>query len=287
MSDSLRIWAAVVLLAGAATAAPAEEKGAADSRELEPGIPAEIYVAPGRATTILFRSGEKVAAISLASPVITYKYDRSLNQLEITPVVRSGGFETNLNLRIGGNVYVLLVKVVDDIRAQFFRDFTLAGDPGDDDEEGLTAARPLPPAEVDLIGAAKTLGRAEADPVFRRAHPNLRFEAIDRDTSWNDCRIRLVEAAQFLDLDLLVFLVRWTNRTPDALYLDPRQYSLSVAGRNIPIVARYKIGIGPIVAPGETESVYLAVQGYRLSRRNDWRLCLPPDAAALSGLGLE
>jgi hypothetical protein len=161
------------------------------------------------------------------------------------------------------------------------RDFTLAGDAADTDEGGLTRARPLPPAEINLIAAAKTLDRAEADPVFRRAHSNLRIVAIDRDYPWNDCRVRLVEAAQFLDLDLLVLLVRWTNCTPDALYLDPRQYGLSIAGRTVPIIARYKIGIGPIVAPGETESVYLAVQGYRLSRYNDWRLSLPPEAAGL------
>ena len=72
-----------------------------DASELRAGVPAEIFVAPGRATTIQLQTEEKIAAISLASPIVAYKYDRSLNQLEITPTVRSGGVETNLNLRIG------------------------------------------------------------------------------------------------------------------------------------------------------------------------------------------
>ena len=114
---------ALLLLAGLlATAAPPPE-----AETLLPGVPALIYAAPGRATTVLFRASEKVAAISLASPVLTYKYDRALNQLEITPAVRRGGVETNLNLRIGDNVYVLVVKVVEDVRAQYLREFTLAG----------------------------------------------------------------------------------------------------------------------------------------------------------------
>jgi len=256
-----------------------------DTETLHPGVPAEIYTAPGRATTVLFHSEEKVAAISLASPVITYKYDRALNQLELTPAVLHGGVETNLNLRMGAGVYVLVVRVVDDVRAQYLREFTLAGEPGPDDEAVLDRAHPVAPADLDLIGAARTVERAEADPVFRQAHPNLRIEPIGRAFPWNGCRIELVEAAQFLDGDLLLFRLHWVNRTPDALYLDPTQYGLTAGGRKIPITARYHLGTGPIISPGQSETVYLAVQGYRLSRHNDWALSLPPDAAAVAGLG--
>ena len=255
--------------------------GPRPEEDLQPGQPAEIYVAPGRATTIQFKSDRKVAAISLGSPIIAYRYDKALNQLEVSPTVRSGGYETNLNLRIGESVYVLVIKVVGDVRAQYWRSFELGGDPGDDDEAALAAARPLPPADVDLVGAAETLVRADTDPVFREAHPNLRLEALGSGLDWNDCRIELVDVAQFLDRDLLVFRVRWANRTPDALYLDPLQYGLSVGDRRIPIIARYKVGMGSVIYPGQVETVFLAVQGYRLSRHNDWRLTLPPDAATL------
>src|ERR1700722_15673958 len=123
----------------------------ASPNELRPGLPAEVYVAPGHATTIQLRSEQKVAAISLASPVVTYQYDKALNQLEITPAAHAGGTETNLNLRIGPHVYILLVKVVNDVRAQYLRSFILAGDPLDDDEAGLAEVRPAKPEEIDLI----------------------------------------------------------------------------------------------------------------------------------------
>jgi hypothetical protein len=261
----------------------AQEAGA-PAEELRPGQPMEVYVAPGRATTVQFHTAEKVAAISLASPVVSYKYDKALNELEITPAVRGGGLETNLNLRIGPEVYILLVKVVSDVRAQFLRNFTVAGDHRVDDEAGLERTRPLRPDEIDLVGAARTVERAEADPIFRNAHPALRIERIDRAYAWNGCLVNLTDLAQFIDRDLLVFRVEWVNRTSDALYLDALQYGLFVGDRKIPITARYKVGAGPVVYPGQLETVFLAVQGYRLSRRNDWQLALPPDSPAVGAM---
>ena len=265
-------------------AGPAAAPAAAPEETLRPGAPAEVYLAPGRATTILLRTAKKVAAISVASPVVSYKYDKALNQLELTPAARAGGTETNLNLRIGAEVYVILARVVNDVRAQYLRVFALEGDSGSDDEAGLARARPRAPAEVDLVGAARAIERAQSDPVFRDARPGLRLESLDQAYAWNGCIVVLADVAQFPDLDLLVFRIRWVNRTDDALYLDPSQYGLFADGRRIPVIARYKPGAGPIVFPGQLETVYLAVQGYRLSRRNRWQLGLPPDAAELSRL---
>jgi hypothetical protein len=236
-----------VLLPVAFAAGPAPQ-----GSELHPGVPAEVFVAPGRATTILFQSEQRVAAISLASPVVTYKYDRSLNQLELTPAGRSAGVETNVNLRIGPNVYILVVRVVNDVRAQYFRRFALEGDPGKDAEATLGQARPLKPAEVDIVGAAKAMERAESDPVFARANPALRIEALTSCASWNGCLVGLSAVAQFLDQDLLLFRVQWLNRTGDGLFLDPRQYVLLAAGHRIPVLSRYKGGPAPSSTPGSS-----------------------------------
>lgn len=252
--------------------------------ELRPGISTEIFVAPGHVTTLLFHCEQKVAAISLASPVLSYKYDKSLNQIEVAPSVRAPGAETNMNLRIGRNVYVLQIHIVDDVRAQFECAFTLADDPAAQDEARLSLARPLKPEEVDIFGEVKTVERAATDPVFRRSRPNLRIDPLNRAYVWNGCLIALDQLAQFVDSDTILFRVRWMNRTTEALYLDPTQYGLSVAGRGIPVAARCKIGSSPYINPGRVETVYLAVQGYRLSRHNDWELRLPPDAAEVGRL---
>jgi hypothetical protein len=272
-----------LMLALVAALPPAVGFAAGESRDivLRAGSPAVIYVAPGHVTTLLFHSATRLSAISLASPVLNYKYDRALNQLEITPAGRTAGVGTNLNLRVGASVYVLDVRVVDDVRAQFAEGVTLGDDAVTGDEAGLALAAPMRPERVDLVAAAQALERAEADPVFRNSQPFLKIESVGRCYLWNDCLVTLDRLAQFTDSDTLVFRVRWQNRTARALYLDATQYGLFVAGRRIPITARYKAAYGPVVYPGQVETVYLAVQGYRLSRRNDWQLGLPPDGGTV------
>jgi len=273
MRRGIRAILGCCLLGGAARAA--------DPVLLEPGVPAEVFVAPGRATTVLLRSEKKVASISLASPIISYKYDKALNQLEIAPAVRAGGVETNLNLRIGDQVYVLLVRVVGDVRAQFVRAFRLPDENPAGDEAELAAVKPLAPAQLDLVAAAQTLEKAEHDPVFRAAQTNLRWEALTATQSWNECAVQLDAAVQFIDLDLIVFRVRWVNRTADALYLHPTQYGIAVGERAIPLLARYSPNEA-VILPGEACVVYLAAQGLRLSRHNAWTLSLPPAAGAVT-----
>lgn len=270
-----------VLLALLAVASIRADESAVTN--LYPGVPAEIFVAPGRVTTLLFRGADKISAISVASPLVSYKYDRALNQIELAPTGRTAGAETNLNLRIGPIVYVLVAKVVTDVRAQFVRIFSPKAETATDDEASLADSPPLKPNEVSLVEAARILGRAQSDPVFRATHPSLRLESLGQISVWNDCLITLVDAAQFLDRDLLVFRVRWQNRTRDALHLDISQYALAVQSRAIPIIARYQpSGRGALIPPGAAETVYLAVQGQRLSRHNPWQLRLPPDAAEIS-----
>lgn len=268
----------ILILSGLALARAGETGG---TNTLEPGVATPLYVAPGRATTVLLKSDRKVAAISLASPVISYKYDKALNQLEITPAVRTGGVETNLNLRIGDDVYVLLVRVVNDVRAEFVRTFLLPDARPGGDEAGLAAARAMAPAEIDLVAAAQTMERAERDAVFRGQQGQLRLVTLHQVRRWNDCAVELDELGQFLDLDLLVFRVRWTNTTADALYLHPTQVAVWAAGKRIPVTASYSPQEA-VVMPGQPARVYLAVQGLRLSRQNDWELRLPPEAKDLA-----
>jgi hypothetical protein len=171
--------------------------------------------------------------------------------------------------------------VVGDVRAQFVRAFRLPEENSAGDEAELAAAKPLAPAQLDLVAAAQTLEKAEHDPVFRAAQTNLRWEALTATQSWNDCAVQLDAAVQFIDLDLIVFRVRWINHTADALYLHPNQYGIAAGGQSLPLLARYSPNEA-VVLPGESCVVYLAAQGLRLSRHNGWTLQLPPAAGAVT-----
>lgn len=250
--------------------------------ELSPEKIEEIYVAPGRLTTIVLESQEPVDSLSIGAPILQVDYNRKLNQIQITPVADGG--ETNMNLRIGQDTYVFLIKVVNDIRVQYLRTFTLVSDSADDSNglsAAMSAARPLKPAEIDVTGTIKMIDRARRDAPYRNTLPMLRTFAIGRAYQWNDCIVYLAEISQIADEDLLVFKVEWVNRSDKALYLDATQYNLRVANRKVPVLARYQKSLNSTVYPGQHEVVYMFVQGMRLQPDNEWELLLPPDAVAV------
>ena len=240
----------------------------------------EIYVAPGRVTTIVIDGKGSVDTVSIGSPIVQVNYEHKLNQLQITPLVESG--ETNMNVRIGRTTYVFLLKVVNDVRVQYLRTFTLIGNEATDDiASAMANARALKPAEVDVMGTVRLIERARHDAVFRANYPMLKTHPLGQTYQWNDSIVYLVEVSQLADQDMLVFKVEWINRTDTALYLDVAQYGLRVANRKVPVIARYQQALNATVYPGQHEVVYLFVQGYRLQADNYWELLLPPDATAV------
>lgn len=248
--------------------------------ELSPDRVEEVFAAPGRLTTLAFESKLPIDHIAIGAPIIQVTYERKLNQILITPQVEAG--ETNMNVRIGKNTYVILVRVVNDVRVQYLRTFTLVGGLlSDESVAAMEGARPLKPAEIDVMGTVKMIERARHDAVFRANYPLLRTYPMQLLHQWNNCIIYMNELTHLPERDMLVFKVEWINRTDTALYLDASQYGLRIANRKIPIIARYQRAVNSTVYPGQHETVYLFVQGYRLQPDNNWELTLPPDARAV------
>lgn len=248
--------------------------------ELSPNRVEEIYVAPGRLTTLVFDTKAAIDTVAIGAPIVQINYDRKLSQIQITPVVESG--ETNMNIRIGRDTYVIILKVVNDIRVQYLRTFTLVGAASaDETASAMASSRPLKPAEVDVMGTVSLIDRARHDAVFRANHPMLKTYPLGQAYQWNDCIVYLSEVSHLPEQDMLVFKIEWINRTDTALYLDATQYGLRLVNRKVPVLARYQKTLNSTVYPGQHEVVHLFVQGYRLQADNTWELLLPPDAAAV------
>ena len=243
-----------------------------ESEILHPNTPVEIYVCAGRTTTLVIRGTEPVVAIALSSSIVSYKYNKTLNQIEITPTGKLYGLETNLNLRIGSEVYVLLVKLVNDVRTQYVRVFTPESQVLVSDEDSLFKVAPQKPAYVDLLGSIKIIERMGYDLVFKKAQVNIHEVILNDVYVWNRSLITLEKCYQFLDQDLLIFRTSWTNNTDKIIYLDPRDLAISIDETNIPIIAATRKKMTAEVLPGESDVIYLAIQGYRLSRKNHFRL---------------
>ncbi len=277
----------LLLICAVLTASAFAQKPGAFSPEpikvssLSPNRIEEVYTAPERVTTLVFDTKERITTVTMGSPILDCKYEPENNQMFLKPLIQTG--ETNLNLRIGRDTYVLIIHIVADSRVQYVRTFSLANDPRAMEETTamMGAARVLRPDEIDVIQSVKTIEQARRDPVFRASQQGLKTYPMGQTYEWNHSIVYLVEVTQFAADDLLVFKVEWVNRTEQALYCDASQYGLRVANRKIPILARYQKASDSVIYPGQHEVVYLFVQGLRLLPTNNWELLLPPDADAV------
>jgi len=243
-----------------------------------------IYLASGRATTLQLLTKQQ-PSFFLGADIIEYTWDADLRQILLTPKVEEG--ETNMNVTIDGETYILLFKIVRDQRVQYRRTFTIENEKvtaDEMDEELMAKARPMKPTEVDIVSLAQVVERAQADKAYAQTLKYLRQHTIAKAYSWNDSSIHLSAVYQFLNLGVLLFKIEWVNRSGDAVYLHARQYGLMIAGKKIPVIAAMQDAPTSIVYPNQHEVVWLAVQGYPLRRNNDWELVLPPDERAVPGI---
>jgi len=238
-----------------------------------------VGLKPLMVTSLNFSKAEKIDDIKIGSKIVQVDFDPKKNQLNIYPTVTEG--MTNLNVRIGDNIYTFLLKILNAGDPVFQRSYTFADD-ADDFDGALASAPIMKPFEVDTVAAIKTIERARFDRTFRQAISGFRTIAIGRTAFWNNSPVTLVDVSQFADRDLLVFKIEWSNNTGSVLNLDCGQVRLKVANTGIPITCSQQVAAQ--LFPGQCDTIWLFVQGYRLSPRNDWCLLLPPDAASVQKL---
>jgi hypothetical protein len=238
-----------------------------------------IGLKPLMVTSLNFPKGAKIDDIKVGSKIVQVDFDPKKNQVDIYPTVTEG--MTNLNIRIGDNLYTFLLKIINAGEPIFQRSYTFE-DEADDFDGALASTAIMKPFEIDTVAAIKTIERARFDPAFRQTIPEFRTLLLGRTVFWNDSPVTLVDVSQFADRDLLVFKIEWSNHTGSVLNLDCGQVRLKVANTGIPITCSQQVAAQ--LFPGQCDTIWLFVQGYRLSPHNDWRLLLPPDAASVQRL---
>jgi len=238
-----------------------------------------VGLKPLMVTSLNFSKGAKIDDIKIGSKIVQIAFDPKKSQVDVYPTVTEG--MTNLNIRIGNNIYTFLLKISNAGDPVYQRTYTFE-DAADDFDDALASAPVMKPFEVDTVAAIKTIERARFDPAFRQTIPEFRTLAIGQTVFWNNSPVTLVDVSQFADRDLLVFKIEWSNNTGSVLNLDSGQVRLKVANTGVPITCSQQVAAQ--LFPGQCDTIWLFVQGYRLSPRNDWRLLLPPDAVAVQKL---
>lgn len=255
---------------------PAQTPIALDANRVE-----NIYCAAGVVTSIDFITEKSIDTIKIGSPIAEVKFDPERKIMDIFPKVQSG--RTNMNVVVDGTTYVFVLEIVTDQRIDYRRTFTFAREAEAGDSAMMSKAPHLKPGEIDVVGAIAQIKQASTDAVLRSKLPFYRTRAINKIYQWNGNLIYLVEGHQFVDRDLVVLKIQWLNEQNRAFYIKDRQYEVWLANKQIPVTARIQATDGTVF-PGQMETVWLFVQGYRLSLNNPWELKLPPEADAIRQL---
>ncbi len=266
-----------LLLAGALAAARGAEAGRAAVPISPDNIPT-VAARLGMLTSITLLTREPIEAVMKGGPEINHLVDG--NVIHIQPTVSEGN--SSITFRVAGTIYVIRIRIAPGELAIPNPVFSFPGGSKFDDlDRPLAEAMPLRPGEIDLNGAVRTIERAGIDPQFRATLRSFAELPVRKIYPWNGQEIHFLAAYQFAELDLIVFKLSWVNIGSAAFYLKDHQYQIYLGSRVVPIQARRQLAPRAIVFPGQQETVWLAVQGYKLRLDNDWELRLPPDASAV------
>lgn len=240
-----------------------------------------IYCAAGVVTSVEFQTEKPIDSIKIGSPIVEVKYDAQRKIMDLFPKIDEG--RTNMNIVVDGTTYVFVIEVVTNQRIDYRRTFTIAGEDDAAASAMMAKAPRLRPGELDVVGAINQIEQARTDATFRSKLPFYRTQAINRIYNWNGNYIHLLEAHQFADKDLIVLKVQWLNESPRAYYLKDSQIEVWLSNKQIPVTARTQSTDGTVF-PGQLDTLWLCIQGYRLSLKNNWELKLPPEADAVRSL---
>jgi hypothetical protein len=248
-----------------------------------------IHTNFGITTTLTFNSAVPLTRIFVGADIVKVAKDPDMNRIQVTPTVEAG--VTNMTLQFGERVYPLMIYVGGREEPLLTRTYNVEAMDGTtapkipgDDLDRLSAAPAMKPHEIPTVDVVDIIERAQVDATLRATQEDLRQFPINRLYRWNGVLVRLVDCSQFLDRDLLVLRVAWENTTrqPSArvLYMHGRQLGLNVAGQTIPVTAMMQKQAR--LFPGQRDTIYLFVQGYKIYGQQDWILTLPPEAAEVN-----
>jgi len=232
----------------------------------------------GMLTSIRLVSDSPIKNAVKGGPEINIILDENI--LHVQPAVPHG--LSTITFVHDGHPYVIKVEITEDVPANLTPTFTFkAKSPFEDLDRRIANAPRLRPEDIQINRLIKTIDQAKTDPDYRQTLRGYATLPIRKIYDWNKNEIHFLEAHQFADLDLILFKISWVNQLNQALYLDASQYEIWVANKEIHAQVRQQMAPRSIIFPRQQETVWIAVQGYRLRLDNDWDLRLPPDAQAL------
>lgn len=238
----------------------------------------------GIVTTIKIDSPKKVERVLLGSPIVTFKVEDEINRVNFRPRVQQGA--TNMVLTVGGVDYNFVIQVTPEVsQVVYTKTYLISEDAAEQEATDLGALGKAPimkPADIDPVAISKAIEQARKDPIYRRAAmADMRTLPLNKIYQWNNCVIHFLEVNQLLNSDTIAIKIQWVNTSGYGLYLNPKQLEVRIANKRIRVKSCMQDAPDSIVNPGQMDTLWLIVQGERITIDNDWELAFPPDSKSV------
>lgn len=239
---------------------------------LESGVIQDVYIAVGYVVYLSFPKETPIEQVYVgASNMLTADVAAEQNSIALNALVMKGS--TNMTVVLRGKPYAFTVHIVSSGDIKYTLAYTLPSLQASPDEIPVNFGPPLAPQSIQV---QKYVQAIENQHLKARTplQNEMRSFSLNKIYTWGGNSIILDTAYSFPSENMLVLKIVRKNVGRSASYLSAQQIMPRIANNQFP--STLAMQMNEMLFPGQTEYIYLFLQGFNLVARNNFELSLPP-----------
>lgn len=243
-----------------------------DTTLLKSGVIQDVYIAVGYVVYLSFPKEIPIENVYVgATNMVTADVSPETNAIALNAHVMSG--TTNLTVILRGKPYAFTIHIVSSGDIKYTLAYTLPSlIPGEDDIK-YNFGPPLAPQSIQIqkyVNAIENMHLKYKTPL----QLEMGTYKLNKVYTWGNCTILLDTAYSFPTDNMVVLKLYRKNGGTTGAYLNCRQIGVKIANNSFP--PTLSMQMSELLFPGQSEYIYLFLQGFNLIAKNNFELSLPP-----------
>ena len=239
---------------------------------LQSNVIQDVYIAVGYVVYLSFPKETPIEQVYVgASSMVTADVAAEQNSIALNAQVMKGS--TNMTVVLDGKPYSFTIHIVSSGDIKYTLAYTLPSVQVSPDEIPANFGPPLAPQSIEVqkyVHAIENLHLKARTPL----QEEMRSFSLNKVYTWGGNSIVLDTAYSFPSDNMLVLKIVRKNVGRTASYLSAQQIMPRIGNNKFP--STLAMQMNEMLFPGQTEYIYLFLQGFNLVARNNFELSLPP-----------
>lgn len=243
-----------------------------DTTLLESGVIQDVYIAVGYVVYLSFPKEIPIENVYVgATNMVTADVSPESNAIALNAHVMSG--TTNLTVILRGKPYAFTIHIVSSGDIKYTLAYTLPSLVSGEEDIKYNFGPPLAPQSIQIQKYVHAIGNTH---LKYKTPLQLEMGAykLNKVYTWGNCSILLDTAYSFPSDNMVVLKLYRKNGGATGAYLNCRQIGVKIANNSFP--PTLSMQMSELLFPGQSEYIYLFLQGFNLIAKNNFELSLPP-----------